>query len=53
MPGPEDREAQRRLQPDARAGSCGIGHPRDDVRREDPGDGKDAGRVGCDGDQRT
>ena len=45
MPGAEDREAQRRLQPDARAGACRRCHRGDDEGREDSGDGQDAGRV--------
>ena len=45
LPGPEDREAQRRVQPDARAGACRRRDRGDDEGRAHPGDGQDARRM--------
>ena len=53
LPGAEDREAQRRLQPDARAGARPGRRVRDGEGREDPGDREDARRVERSGDQRA
>ena len=45
LPGAEDRQAQRRLQPDARAGACRQRDRGDGEGREDSGDGEDARRL--------
>ena len=45
LPRSEDREAQRRLQPDARARARGDRHQRDGEGGEDSGDGQDARRL--------
>ena len=46
LPGAEDREAQRRLQPDARAGACGRDHRRDVEGGQDSSHGQDAQGLG-------
>ena len=49
----EDRQAQCRLQPDARAGARGRGRSRDGEGGADSGHREDARRLGRDGDQRA
>ena len=53
LPGAEDRQAQRRLQPDARAGARRRRSSPRWREPSDPGDGQDAGRVERARDQRA